>query len=266
MEIQAFNQSNMDVLAELQPSGWRDIVPAFDFYIKNSFCFPIKVMVDNEIAGIGATIIHHNTAWLAQIIVRPEYRNKGIGKLITQTLVDFSYSKQCDTIYLIATDLGEPVYEKVGFITETEYIFFKDVHADPGWTISEHIKPINESYYEQIAKLDWQVSLEDRWLHISQYFIGGFVYTQDKEIQGYYLPDFGEGLLLANTGEAGIELMKLRLQTKKEAAFPIDNISATQFLHGFDLKEFRKAKRMRLGKKKEWKRANIYNRIGGNLG
>jgi hypothetical protein len=158
------------------------------------------------------------------------------------------------------------VYEKVGFVTETEYIFFKDVKADPNWTISENIKLINETYYEQIANVDWQTSLEDRMFHILQYCEGGLVYIQDQIVQGYYLPAFGEGLLLANTEEAGVELMKLRLQTKSTAAFPIDNISATQFLHGLDYKEFKKAKRMRLGKERTWKRANIYNRIGGHLG
>ncbi len=42
---------------------------------------------------------------------------------------------------------------------------------------------------------------------------------------------FGEGIILANTNLAGIELMKLRLKSKDNAAFPIDNLSATEFSH-----------------------------------
>jgi GNAT superfamily N-acetyltransferase len=266
MNIQAFDRNDMHVLADLQPEGWGDITPAFDFYTKVNFCFPVKVITDNKIIGVGSTIVHKNVAWLAHIIVAPEHRNKGIGKLITQSLVDLAYTKQCDTINLIATDLGAPVYEKVGFVTETEYVYFKDVTADPGWTISEHIKPINESYYGQIADFDWQVSSEDRMFHLLQYVDNGYVYVQDGKVQGYYLPAFGEGLLIANTDEAGTELMKLRLQKKDNAAFPIENMGAGQFLYALGYNAFKKAKRMRLGKERAWKRTSIYNRIGGNLG
>lgn len=266
MKIQIFDQSDINVLADLQPSDWGSIVPPFEFYTKAKFCFPIKVTLGSKVVGIGATIIHKNTAWLAHIIVHPDQRNKGIGKLITQTLVDFSCSKQCDTINLIATDLGAPIYEKVGFVTETEYIFFKDINVHSGWTISKNIKQINENYYEQIANLDRQVSLEDRMFHLSQYFQNGFVFVQNEEVQGYYLPDFGEGMILSNSNEAGTELMKLRLQTKNNAAFPVDNITAIQFFHELNYQNFKKAKRMRFGKKRAWQKTNIYNRIGGHLG
>ena len=63
--------------------------------------------------------------WLAHINVQPGNRNHGLGKLITQFLVDEAQAKNCDTIYLIATDLCEPVYKKVGFETETDYLFLK---------------------------------------------------------------------------------------------------------------------------------------------
>ena len=125
MEIQDLKQSEVGLLIDLQPQGWRDISPIFDFYSKSAFCFPVKATIDNKIVGIGTTVIHNDIAWLAHIIVHHDNRNKGIGQLITQTLVDSSKAKKCHTIYLIATDLGAPVYEKIGFETETEYLFFR---------------------------------------------------------------------------------------------------------------------------------------------
>jgi GNAT superfamily N-acetyltransferase len=266
MEIGSLQQEDVNLLSNLQPPGWGDLIPVFDFYTKSDFCFPIKITVDSKIAGIGTAIIHHDTCWLAHIIVHEEHRNKGIGKLITETLVEFSQSRKCNTINLIATELGAPVYEKVGFETETEYIFFKDIKPDPTWAIAPEIKSITEIFLEQIIFLDKQISQEDRSFYILKYGGDGFVYEHENVVQGFYLPRFGEGLIVANNNTAGIELIKLRLQTRDTAAFPMENIGATGFLHMLRHAEFKKAKRMRLGAKREWQRTGIYNRIGGNLG
>ena len=266
MKIESLTQADINFLIDLQPPGWGNLLPVFDFYTQSDFCFPMKITVNDKIAGIGTAIIHQDTSWLAHIIVREENRNNGIGKLITQTLVEFSQSKKCSTINLIATELGAPVYEKVGFVNETEYIFFKDIKPSQAWTIAEEVKPITETYLERIVQLDRQVSLEDRSFYIFKYKGDGFVYEHDNVVSGFYLPGFGEGLIVANNKTAGLELMKLRLQTKDSAAFPIENTDASAFLHSLGYKEFKKAKRMRLGDRKEWLRTGIYNRIGGNLG
>lgn len=266
MDIQILGHSDIDLLKDLQPTGWQDIIPIFDFYTNSVFCFPIKATIDNKIVGIGTTIIHNDIAWLAHIIVRPDNRNNGIGRLITQTLIDSLKAKNCDTIYLIATDLGAPVYEKLGFETETEYLCFKDIQTDMGWTISKNITLFTDDFKEHIANIDRHVSGEDRMLQIQQHLTYGYVYLQDKIIEGYYLPTLGEGLIIANTSSAGLELMKLRLTTKENIAFPIDNLSATEFLHKNNYKEFKMVKRMRLGTKRTWLPAKIYSRIGGHLG
>ena len=266
MGIQTLKHNDIHALTGLTPEGWQNIVPIFDFYTKSNFCFPIKAVYDNKIVGIGTTIIHNDTAWLAHIIVHPDKRNQGIGQLITQTLIDSVKTKSCDTIHLIATDLGAPLYQKLGFVTETEYLFFKDIKPDQSWTTSKNIIPFAENFRKQVQSLDHQVSLENRMLHVEQHLKNGFIYLQDNKVEGYYLPTFGEGLIVANTATSGLELIKLRLKSKENASFPVDNLSAAAFFHQHNFKEFKTAKRMRLGQKKNWQPTKIYNRIGGHLG
>lgn len=266
MEIQTLEHSDTNFISDLLPIGWESAIPTIDSYTKTNFCFPIKVSIDNKIVGIGATIIHNGTAWLAHIIVHPDYRNQRIGKIITQTLVDTSNSKGCETIYLLATELGEPVYKKIGFETETEYIVFKREETNETYKNSENIVAINNDFKKQILDLDRHISGEDRIMLLEQQISDGFLYLQDNEIQGFYLPNLGDGLIMATTNSAGQELMKLRLTSKDFAAFPIDNINATEFMHQNNFNQVRTEKRMRLGKKRDWQPTNIYNRIGGNLG
>lgn len=267
MTIETLNNCDVNLLNELQPLDWGSILPAHEFYTTNTdFCFPIRINNDNKIVGIGTSIIHNDVAWLSHIIVHPENRKQGIGKLITQSLVNDTVAKDCETIYLIATDLGAPIYAKVGFETETEYLFFKDIKAVESWKISNNIIPFHSDHKEEITNIDKLTTGEDRIFHLEQYLQDGFVYQNKTILEGYYLPNFGEGLLIANTKEAGIELMKLRFTNHQNAVFPKDNIEAIQFLYQNGYKEFKTAKKMRFGKLRHCNPSNIYNRIGGNLG
>lgn len=266
MDIQTLRHTDINFISDLLPIGWEGVIPTIDYYTNTSFCFPIKAIIDNKIVGIGTTIIHNETAWLAHIIVHSDYRNQSIGKIITQTLVDSSHSKGCETIYLLATELGEPVYKKIGFVTETEYIVFKREGTYEIFKNPENIVAINNDFKKQILDLDRQVSGEVRMLLLEQHLSDGFLYLQGNKVQGFYLPNLGDGLIIATTNSAGQELMKLRLKSKDFTAFPIDNINATGFMHQNNFNQVRTEKRMRLGQKRDWQPTNIYNRIGGNLG
>lgn len=266
MKVNSFTPSDLHLLPDLQPEGWGDILPSFDFYTKSTFCFPVKIVSDDKIVGIGTTIIHNDVAWLAHIIVHKEHRKKGIGKLITETLVDSLQSENCETIYLLATDLGAPVYEKVGFETETEYLFFKDINIKNGMAIPAAIQPYQEKFKEQIAAIDKTTSGEERMFHLGEHLQNGFVWLENGLVNGFYLPTFGDGLALATNAAAGLDLLKFHLLSNEKLVFPKDNMAATNYLYEKGYKETVTGKRMRLGKKRDVTLENIYNRIGGNLG
>ncbi|MEZ4888140.1 MAG: GNAT family N-acetyltransferase [Chitinophagales bacterium] len=266
MDIQNLEHNDINFISDLLPIGWEDVLPIIASYTNTKFCFPIKASIDKKIVGIGTAIIHTKTAWLAHIIVHRDYRNQGIGTIITQTLVETSYSKGCETINLLATELGEPIYKKIGFEIETEYLIFRCEGANEAFENSENIVAINGDFKKQILDLDRKVSDENRILLLEPHLSNGFVYLQDNEVKGFYLPNLGHGLIIATTSSAGQELMKLRLKSKDFNAFPIDNLSARELMRQNNFNEFRIEKRMRLGKKRNWQPQNIYAIIGGNLG
>ena len=266
LNIQVLKSIDLPIVGELQPEGWSDILPSFQFYLNNPYCFPVKVITNGNVVGIGASIIHEDVAWLAHIIVHPKYRNQGVGKFLTEYLLDDVLSKKCDTVYLIATDLGEPIYRKVGFEIETEYLFFKDLVPNSLFEKSPSIFQYSDSFKTEIAALDRLVSGENRFFHLEQFLSDGFIFLKDQHIEGFYLPNFGDGLIIAETDSAGLALMEMRLSKHRNAVFPIDNTAASSFLYDNFYLEFRKAKRMYFGKSRDWKPAHIFNRIGGNLG
>ena len=257
----------MESIRDLQPEGWSDITEAFKYYIAYEFCRPIEVVIDDKIIGVGTSIMFENTGWLAHIIVHKDYRNKGIGYKIVENLLKHLLSKSISSVLLIATELGEPVYRKAGFRVISDYIFLK---SDQPWrenSTSKNIMPFKGNYYADITKLDKRISGENRESLIEMHLANSLIYLENEELSGFYLPNLGEGLIIADNSMAGIELMKTKYSKADKAVIPSENQIGIDFLkdNGFILSET-KGKRMILGKDIVWKPECIFSRIGGNFG
>jgi len=62
-------------------------------------------------------------------------------------------------------------------------------------------------------KLDLSISDEQRENMILQFNSNGYVYEKKDtgKISGYFLPDLGDGVVLATNNKDGIELLKLSI-------------------------------------------------------
>jgi GNAT superfamily N-acetyltransferase len=265
MQILPLNSSDLDLLPQIQPSDWTDIRIPVSFYLEPNYCHPFKAVIDGVLVGTGTAILHEKTGWLSTIITHGQYRNQGIGKRITEHLLTFLQKQNCEYIYLIATALGEPVYSKVGFITESRYNYFRDVNLE-NLAISENIIPYQSDYQQAIFELDALISGEDRSQHLEVFLPDSFVYLENEKIEGVYFPSFGDGLIVAKTEMAGLELMKKRFQKFKVASFPEENKTAYDFMVSSGYEAVTTHARMYFGKPMPWKPDGLYNRVGGNIG
>jgi N-acetylglutamate synthase-like GNAT family acetyltransferase len=268
IKIEKISAADINNIKDLQPIGWSDITIEFEQYIKQDFCNPIKVIVNEKVVGIGNSIVFTNTAWIAHIIVKEEYRNRGIGYQMVNFLIAELKSKQIETVLLIATELGEPVYKKAGFKTISDYLFLKrEKTQDNKPLISSKVINFSNDFYDEIIQLDKAILGENRERLIKLHIEKSLVYKEENTIQGFYLPDLGEGLILANTSEAGIELMKLKHAKIDTAVIPSENKAGLDFLmqNGFKLQDT-KGRKMILGKEIVWKPDCYFSRIGGNYG
>jgi len=265
MNVSIITQADMESISALQPDGWPDISPFVKFYIDAPFCEPLKFSENNNIVGIGAAIIYHKTAWLGHIIVHKDYRNKGIGSFITKTLVDRRIRKGIKSISLIATDLGQPVYTKLGFTKETEYLFFKN-DAPERMTCPTDMVSNGRGLEKEILNIDKYVWGENRKKLLEPHLSDARVCIENNKVTGFYLPTLGEGLIVATTNLSGIELMKLRKQAIPVAVVPKENEVAIQFLYENNFTFHKAAARMRLGIPTGFKARMLFNRSGGNVG
>ena len=257
--------SDIPSIQKLQPKQWGDITPAINWYLTLNYCYFIKATVNHKIVGCGAALVHDNCVWLASIIVEEQQRNKGYGAAITQHLIDFAEPKT-NTILLIGTKLGVPVYKKLGFIEDEQYVFFK------ANTIAEEsnqaIVPFLPWMEEPVLNLDYKTTGEQRAHLILPTISSGYAYVKTDQLMGFTIPSLGEGYTNAIDLEAGIALMNLRFDTPKKACLPISNKFGIAYLiqQGFEIDNSLNGIKMYKGKPISWKPKQQFGRVGGNLG
>lgn len=264
--IYALTPDDLNDIKALQPDDWPDIVPALHFYAKSSFCFPVKYLLNSTLAGTGTLIVFGKTAWLAHIIVDKRFRNLGIGGEIVGCLMERAVSMGCSSVQLIATTLGEPVYQKVGFRTITEYIFLERETFMRDSSVANEVIPYQFNFKQDMLELDKMASGENRELLMDDHLLSAYMYITDNQLRGFYLPSLGEGLIIAVDRIAGWELLKFRNQQATKVVVPVENINAIALATEQGFKDVRHAKRMAWGATIEWKPQMLWNRIGGNLG
>ncbi len=266
MIIKDIQNEDIDQLNLLQPSDWDDIRPYFYYYSASSFCNPIKITDANRIMAVGTIIKHQDTAWLAHLIVHTEFRNQGLGKILTNALVERADPKIFKTIYLDATDMGYPVYKKVGFEIEMDYMHLNGELLNLNLKNPASVIPFDEKYRNEVMELDKITSGEHREVIFSDHLKSSMLYLSDGKVRGAYFPSFFDRYIMADLPEAGTELMKLRMRVKNSTKLPIINQPGIDFLIENNYKEVRRSRRMILGAKREWKAENNFNRISGGLG
>ncbi len=257
--------ADLPEIKKLQPKNWGDIIPNIRFYLGSEFCYTIVAEQEQTIMGCGTAIQHDNCIWLANIIVGEEYRGLGLGGMITAHLLDYS-KQRTDSIILIATNLGYPIYKKQGFIDEEEYLFFDRQHADV--TLSDNIIPYEATFKDSVLQLDYEVTGELRPKLLLPKLPEAFVYLQNNEFQGFAIPSLGEGLVLAKTTEAGLALMASNTKLQNRFALPKTNHFAIEHaLHlGYQSIPDIYAIKMYWGKHIKWRPTMQYGRAGGNMG
>lgn len=266
MLVKAILNEDIDQLSFLQPEGWGDIRPYFYYYSASAFCDPIKIVDGKRIIAFGTSIKHQDTAWLAHVIVHPEFRNQGLGKELTKSLVERLDPSTFKTVYLDATDMGYPVYIKSGFEVEMEYVHLSGELLNLNLKNPASVVPFEEKYRTEVLALDKISSGESREMVLKNHLESSLIYLFEGKVHGAYFPGFFDYPIMAQSAEAGRELMKLRMRAKNTSKIPFKNQIGINFLIENGFKEVGRSKRMFLGFRREWKAENNFNRISGGLG
>src|SRR5665647_1481260 len=85
------------------------------FAASHANCRPILAERDREIVGTGVATVSGRVGWVGTIWVAPALRGRGLGRALTEAVIEELEGSGCRTLVLVATEAGRPVYERLGF-------------------------------------------------------------------------------------------------------------------------------------------------------
>lgn len=260
MEIRRIQEQEITAVQEMLPQKWNSNLTGLYRTYRNSDSFqPLVAVERGTVAAYGQALIFGDTAWLGSISVRRECRRRGIGMRITEELIDRCYAGGAESIHLMATDAGEPLYRKLGFVDDTLYLSYNGRYHGP---VSGNISPLEAHDRDAVLGISQRVTGEDRGAMLDEYLGAGYKYCEDgNEISGFYLPDFGNGLVLAMDSDSGTELLKYKHSVSGSlSVLSEENESAVEFLESLDFQRVNSSKRMYLGSSMEWHPDKTFSR------
>ena len=267
MSIRKLKKEDIPYVKDLPPEDWKFNYGQFlNLHFNRKYFYAVVYMHSGRIVGTGNAIIHDKTGWLANIIVLDTHRNKGIGTAITGHLMKYLEKKKCATQLLIATALGEPVYRKLGFKTDSMYRFFR-IDQPLNIPNEKMIYTLHKSDLDELLVIDRKILGDDRSYLITRCYQNGLVYKRNNRITGYYLPQMGRGPVIATDNAAGLLLLKIKhSEAGRRTAVPAENLKAIEYLRQNGFEHFNDCARMFIGKRLPWKPEHIFSYSHGYCG
>lgn len=258
--------------------GWgtyRQFHPLLNFFAANRRCrtFVARDGEGRVVATSVATRYAH-TGWIGHVFVRPDLRGHGLGTRMTSVALDVLQRAGCDSILLAATELGRPIYERLGFKVESSYHELRGT-ALPKTVELAPYRPLLPSDRAALLTLDRQVSGDDRGPILAR--LGDFAWgvTSSGSLAGaaVLLPWGGAwAALLPGAGRVETAALVRLIRTvgsigPEVIVYPPDeNRLALEELRDNGFEELRTIPRMVQGKHSKWLPSAVWNPMSLGLG
>jgi GNAT superfamily N-acetyltransferase len=127
-------------------------------------CNPIVAEADGAIVGTGVGTASGPAGWIGTIFIAPDRRGQGLGRAITQVIIDGLEAAGARTLVLVATSEGRRLYERMGFEVQTRYRILEAPGLPEGRNpgTSTGVRAFEAADLDRLLALDRQGTGEDR--------------------------------------------------------------------------------------------------------
>lgn len=170
--------------------------------------------VEGERVGMVGAVNYATFAYIGMMVVHPAYQRRGIGRKLMERLLDWLQAHQIEMSLLDATEFGEPLYARLGFMEDDRVHIYHQVYEKQYSEFPEGVRPVREKDLPAVHTLDRAVYGGDRSVVLDAFFhdypkraflategesIRGFLFAQEKRIGPWIATDLpaADGLLQA---------------------------------------------------------------------
>ncbi len=195
-------------------ADWGDRRTWFEFATSQPECRPVVAEIGEQVAGTGVGTANGVVGWVGTIWVDPAHRGAGLGRALTQAVIDGLEAAGCRTLLLVATDQGLPLYARMGFRLQTRYRILEAPGLESSETLPDAgIRPFTPGDLDAILALDRAATGEDRGHAIRRFVApeGTKVLAADGEVRGFVIrAPWGGGATVAPEPEDAMQILQAR--------------------------------------------------------
>jgi GNAT superfamily N-acetyltransferase len=120
MTLRLLTSSDLSQALELSsPAGWNQTAADWQrlLDLAPQTCFGIEL---DACLAATATLLPYGRglAWLGMVLTRRDYQHRGLASQLVTHALEVAGALGIETVKLDATDQGQPIYEKLGFVAE----------------------------------------------------------------------------------------------------------------------------------------------------
>jgi len=252
------------VTALVLAGGWADFGLVFAFAVQSPASLAMVAEVAGAPVGVGIGTRNGTTGWLGPIYTTPAMRGQGVGRMLTNAVADGLEAAGCESLLLAATELGKPVYGRLGFVAEGRYHVFQG-QASALQNDGPAVRLAQASDMDAIRAMDRWASGEDR-THLLDAFGPPYWVVDDASsgrVKGFALATpWGAGAVIAADPVDGLALLHHTATIADDgsimAVLPGENARGRSDLVRLGFREVRSLPRMQRGRAVDWQPATIW--------
>ena len=153
LALRGMTESDFDfVLEQIRRECWDATREMFVMFLELDGASSFIVESGGQRAGLVTTIRHEHSGWIGNLIVRPAYRSRGIGRMLMRHALEHLARGGASTFRLEADPPGIPLYRSLEFQDEYESLRFRR-DAQPT-AVAARLPAIAEKELPAIIALD----------------------------------------------------------------------------------------------------------------
>ena len=194
---------------------WGDRRSWFEFATTQPACHPVVAELDGALVGTGVGTANGSVGWVGTIWVDPAHRGAGLGRALTQAVIDGLGDAGCRTLLLVATEQGFQLYERMGFELQTRYRILEapGLPPDPTRDHDPDIRAFEPSDLDAMLALDTAATGEDRGHAVRRFASSASarVMAVDGELRGFVIrAPWGGGATIARDAADALRILDAR--------------------------------------------------------
>jgi GNAT superfamily N-acetyltransferase len=218
-------------------------------------------LAQNEDGPIGTACccVFDDVAWINLVLVDQALRGKGVGTRLMRHVLDYLQGRGVATIRLDATPLGQPIYEKLGFVGDFTLTRYEGVMRTESPEVASVVFMTRDDLLA-VCRLDRAITQTSREKLMRRLLQDGDetrAFISNSELKGYYLARPGANAWkigpIQGSVEAGAALLRDaagRFANKRVYLdVPVDNAAAVAMVQELGLSPQRPFLRMTLGRR-----------------